>query len=122
MRPRGEDGGRSRFSMSSLRGAGSERGAGLFAALVLFFAALMGCSRPIDEKRCVQLLDHYTDRLIDQSRPGASSSEREQLRARARAKALLDPEFRACPERVTEEAFNCAANAASSDEMERCLM
>lgn len=101
---------------------GARASFGPLLVLVLACTSAFGCSKLIDEKRCAELLDHYTDRLIDQSRPRATAGEREQLRSRTRAKALLDPEFRACPQRVSEEAFDCAVRASSSDEIERCLM
>lgn len=118
MRAERDDRRRDHLRMSALRFR--PLGRAPLGALVLL--SLVGCSTLIDERRCIELLDHYTDRLIDQARPGASNGERAKLKSLAREKARLDPEFRACPQRVTEAAFECASRAATSDEIERCLL
>ncbi len=85
-------------------------------------AALSGCAKPLDENECAQLLDHYTEKVIDQARPSAKPSERAKWVAEARQKAARDPEFAACTSRVRRDQYECALNANNADEVERCLM
>lgn len=71
---------------------------------------------------CTTLLDHYTEKVIDQARPSASQAERSALILEARQKSKLDPEFSACANRVSRAEFECAMQAVNADQIERCLM
>ena len=90
--------------------------------LLLSATVTLGCSKPLSEAECFELLDVYTDKLVQQARPSASSAERSEMQLQARQKALLDPEFGKCPQRVTQKQLRCARQAASADEIERCLL
>jgi hypothetical protein len=83
---------------------------------------VVACSKPITEDECGQLLDHYTDKVIDQTRSKANRGERRQMILEARQKAKLDPAFSECSSRVTRAAFDCALSAQSADQIERCLL
>lgn len=84
--------------------------------------SLVACDRPITDEECGQLLDHYTDKVIDQTRAKANRGERRQLLLEARQKAELDPEFAECSRRVSRAALDCAMSAQSADQIERCLL
>ena len=96
----------------------------IFSSVAFFTAALClsGCGRSLEEPECVKLLDRYTDKVIDQARPSASTAERRELTLAARKKAELDPEFAECSNRVTRSQFECAMAADSADQIERCLL
>ena len=83
---------------------------------------LVGCGRPLNDEECTRLLDRYTEKVIDQARPGASQAERSELVLEARQKAALDPEFAECSRRVSRNEFECAMKAGNADQIERCLM
>jgi hypothetical protein len=91
-------------------------------AWLLVPLVLVGCGRPLSQNECLDLLDRYTDKIIDQARPSAGQGERIQLVREARKKASLDPQFAECPSRVSRSAFECAMAAANADQMERCLL
>lgn len=84
--------------------------------------SLAGCGRSLSEEECRGLLDRYTDKLIDQTRPSVKPVERQDLVDQARSKASTDPEFLACPSRVRRSQYECAMDAADVDAMERCLL
>lgn len=91
------------------------------AGLALCLSAT-GCGKPLSQEECGTLLDHYTEKVIDQARPKASRAERSELVFEARQKAQLDPEFSACSSRVSRNEFECAMQAVNADQIERCLM
>lgn len=97
---------------------------GLKAQLICGMCVLSatGCQKPLTESECAQLLDHYTERVIEQSRPSAKPAERAKLVGEARLKAARDPEFAACSTRVRRTQFECALASQSADEIERCLL
>lgn len=68
------------------------------------------------------MLDRYTDKLIDQSKPSLKPLERQDLILKARQKAAADPEFQSCPRRVRRAQFECAMAAGDADAIERCLL
>lgn len=92
------------------------------ATFVAPLCFLWGCQRPLEETECVSLLDRYTDKVIDQARPSTSTAERRDLTLAARKKAELDPAFAECSDRVSRAQFDCAMQAQSADQMERCLL
>lgn len=81
-----------------------------------------GCSPRLSEEECFKLLDHYTDKQIDQARPSTRSAERSILLEQARARASTDPEFATCRTEVSRSAYDCAMAAGSADAIERCLL
>lgn len=93
--------------------------------LCLVLAACLGvasCRPALSEQECVKLLDHYTDKQIDQARPSTRPAERSLLIDQARARAAGDPEFATCTKKVSRSAYECAMAAASADAIERCLL
>jgi hypothetical protein len=98
----------------------SVRGAHLWAFLLIL--AVTGCGKPLTDEECTQLLDRYTEKVIDQARPKAGQAERSELVLEARQKAALDPEFAECSRRVSRKEFDCAMAAGNADQIERCLM
>jgi hypothetical protein len=97
------------------------RSAGLWGTLVLGLAC-SACQPRLNDEECFQLLDRYTDKVIDQARPGAGQAERMELAQKARKLAQQDPAFTECSSRVTRKAFTCAMDAHNADQMERCLL
>jgi hypothetical protein len=86
-------------------------------------ALLLAACRPaITEQECLKLLDHYTDKQIDQARPSTRPAERFVLIEQARVRATSDPEFATCTTKVSRSAYECAMAAGSADAIERCLL
>ncbi len=83
---------------------------------------LSGCGRPLSEQECVELLDRYTEKVIEQARPSTSQAERSELVLEARQKAKHDPQFAECRVRVSRADFECAMRAGNADQIERCLL
>lgn len=92
-----------------------------FMAAVLALGTT-GCGSTVTEEECRQLLDHYTDKQIDQARPSTNKRGRIELRMEAQKKASVDPEFQRCSAAVSRRQFECAMAAASADQIERCLL
>ena len=86
---------------------------------VLLFAA---CGKPPSHEECDALLEHYVELLAHSDRPGTNAAELHKLQIQAREKAKDDPEFRACSERVSRRAYDCAMNASNPDLLEQCLL
>lgn len=91
-------------------------------ALLCLLTLCSACQEPITQDECGLLLDRYTEKVIDQSRPSTLAGERARLIEQARIKAARDPEFQECTSRVTRSKFECAMKAPDADEMERCLL
>jgi hypothetical protein len=93
-------------------------------SLLLQLVHLCGCSKPLDERECDELLDHYTERLLLEERPRLSRVEvrKKQDEARELARAAPQFEYALCPELVSREQFECALSAADVDAIERCLL
>lgn len=89
---------------------------------MLLCSACLSCRPALSEHECLKLLDHYTDKQIDQARPSTRAAERPALIDQARARALTDPEFRNCSAQVSRRAYECAMAADSADAIERCLL
>lgn len=85
-------------------------------------ALLSACGARVTPEECNQLLDHYTEKVIDQARPSTSLSQRMELVQQAREKAAQDPEFASCTARVSRRKWECAMRAPDADEVERCLL
>lgn len=86
------------------------------------FLFLSSCQKPLEEGECLDLLDRYTDRVIEQSRPSTPRARRAELQKQARKKAQLDPEFARCARAVSRTQFECAMAAGTADQIERCLI
>jgi hypothetical protein len=82
----------------------------------------VSCGKPLSQTECEQLLDHYTDLLVQAYRPESTGPQRIVARASARAKAKRDPAFVQCSSKVSRAAFECAMNAANPDALEQCLL
>jgi hypothetical protein len=93
--------------------------AALCASCALFCCS---CGKPPTADECQALLEHYVELLVSSDRPGTSAAELQKLQLQAREKAKGDPEFRACSERVSRRAFDCAMSAPSADILEQCLL
>jgi hypothetical protein len=84
----------------------------------------MGCDRKLDRTECLKLLDRYTELLVKDEEPEALPERIAQAQARARATAHKDTrfDFSSCSSHVTRKEFECAMNAPTVDEVERCLV
>lgn len=82
----------------------------------------VGCQQPLTATECGTLLDRYVELLLNSDRRDTTAAERFRLREETRRKAATDPEFCACPNRVTRAQFECAMKALNVDDMERCLV
>ena len=80
------------------------------------------CQEPLSSEECQDLLTHYTEMQIEQARPSTSTRERLELKRAAQTKAQLDPEFARCSSAVSRTQFECAMQAPSADQIERCLL
>jgi hypothetical protein len=84
--------------------------------------SLSACAKPPNRDECDALLDHYVELLVTSDRPGTNASELHKLQLQARQKAVRDPEFRACSQRVSRRAYECAMSASNPDKLEQCLL
>jgi len=96
----------------------------LLAWCVLGSGALLlaACRPALSEDECLKLLDHYTDKQIDQARPSTRPADRFVLIEQARVRAASDPQFATCTAQVSRSAYECAMAASSADAIERCLL
>lgn len=79
------------------------------------------CGPSLSQEECFKLLEHYTDKQIDQARPSTRSADRSVLLEQARTRAATDPEFATCRS-LSRSAYDCAMAAGSADAIERCLL
>jgi len=100
------------------------RGRTRFVAELLVGCALLvqGCDKRPSHEECEALLDHYVELLVNSDRPGTNAAEKHKLQLQAREKAKEDPEFSACPERVSRHELECAMKASNADLLEQCLL
>ena len=100
------------------------RPAALLAVLLVTSAALafVACAKPPSHAECDALLDHYVELLVNSDRPGTSGAELHKLQLQARQKAVRDPEFEQCSQRVSRRAYECAMSALNADKLEQCLL
>lgn len=101
-----------------------KRAAARFAVTLLACGALLpcACSKPPSHDECDALLDHYVELLVSSDRPGTSAGELHKLQLQARQKAVADPAFGECSQRVSRRAYDCAMNAPNADKLEQCLL
>ncbi len=98
------------------------RGLRAWACLVGCAVLSQGCEKRPSPAECDALLDHYVELLVHSDRPGTNAAELQKLQQQAREKAKVDPEFAACPERVSRRELECALHAANADLLEQCLL
>ncbi|HET7540730.1 MAG TPA: hypothetical protein VFK05_12685 [Polyangiaceae bacterium] len=98
---------------------GSSAARWLLLSCALFSQA---CGKRPSPAECDALLDHYVELLVNSDRPGTNAGELHKLQQQAREKAKSDPEFAACPERVSRRELECALSAANADLLEQCLL
>ncbi|HEV8550030.1 MAG TPA: hypothetical protein VGQ57_13395 [Polyangiaceae bacterium] len=91
----------------------------LGAAWLAFIVS--ACGRHPTPVECNALLDRYTEKLVGSDRPEVKGGELEKVKADARARAAEDPEFLACPRKVSRWQYECAMQAETVDRMEICL-
>ena len=92
------------------------------ASLVVGALLLTSCGKPVTQSECDQLLQRYTEKVIDQARPSTNQAERLELIAKTRQAAKIDPAFATCTQQVSRTEFECAMAANNADEIERCLL
>jgi hypothetical protein len=81
-----------------------------------------GCSKPLAESECIELLEHYVELLLKSDNPSTTAQERLRLKQEARAKARRDPAFAECSSEVERSQFECAMAATHPDHLEQCLL
>ena len=104
-------------------GVGPRRGARLFFCGSALAGAL-SCGKRLDSAECAALLDRYTERLVREESPGASPERVAEATRAARDLARRSPvfEFDRCAARISRREFECAMQAPTVDEIERCLV
>jgi hypothetical protein len=91
--------------------------------LTFLVAALLGaCGKPVTPDECNQLLDRYVELLAKSYGTEASATRLMEMQVEARAKASRDPAFAQCATRVSRGELECAMQAPSADDLERCLI
>jgi len=95
----------------------------MMRALLLSCALLaQACGKHPSHDECAALLDDYVELLVSSDRPGTNAAELHKLKLQARDKAKEDPEFAACPQRVSRRELDCAMSAPNADVLEQCLL
>jgi hypothetical protein len=96
---------------------------GVLAVLASSLGSL-GCGKALSDDECTHLLDRYTEMLAKSQNAKIPAQRVLELQERARELARQDPayEFADCSKRVSRRNFECAMQAPSVDEMERCLI
>lgn len=94
------------------------------AATPLLGVLALGCGKALSEDECHALLDRYTELLARSQNAQIPAQRVSELQGRAREIAKNDPayEFADCSQRVSRRDFECAMQAPSVDELERCLI
>ncbi|HOU94705.1 MAG TPA: hypothetical protein PLU22_26825 [Polyangiaceae bacterium] len=85
-------------------------------------AGVAGCGPRLSDRECRDLLDRYTLLLLRAEAPRLPADEIDRLRVQAQVRLAARPELARCAGRVSRRAYDCAMRAASSDEIERCLL
>jgi hypothetical protein len=83
-----------------------------------------GCGKALSDEECGSLLDRYTELLAKSQNAQLPAHRIAELQGRARELAGSEPayEFADCSKRVSRRNFECAMQAPSVDEMERCFI
>lgn len=95
---------------------------GRSALVTLLLLLATGCGKRLETTECQQLLDHYVELLLRDDRPKSSAGEVLRLQQEARKKAVHDPAFRECSQRVSRKSFDCAMAAEDANRLEQCLL
>jgi hypothetical protein len=92
--------------------------------VILCALAVAGCAKPLREEECVSLVDRYTALLLKEEKPAAAPAEVARAQTAARDLLRREPRFQlaTCSRRIQRSSFECAMQAPSVDEMERCLV
>ena len=88
----------------------------------LLLLLVTGCGKRLETTECQRLLDHYVELLLRDDRPKSSAGEVLRLQQEARKKALHDPAFHECSQRVSRKSFDCAMGAEDANRLEQCLL
>lgn len=88
----------------------------------LFGAPACNLGPALTEPECERLLEHYTDKQIDQARPSTPPGVRARLIQDALVRAATDPVFLECSRKVSRSQYECAMAAGTADAVERCLL
>ena len=88
----------------------------------LLLSLVTGCGKRLETSECQQLLDHYVELLLRDDRPKSSAGEVLRLQQEARKKAVQDPAFHECSQRVSRKSFDCAMDAEDANRLEQCLL
>jgi len=91
-------------------------------ALVCAALALAGCGKRLDPGECDALLDRYVELLLRDDRPKSSAGEILRVQQEARKRALRDPAFQECGQRVSRGSYDCAMHASDANQLEQCLL
>ena len=93
-------------------------------AVALALTGALGCEKPLDERDCERLLDHYTELLVREENPGATPVQVALEMDEARALSRKDPRFELaeCGKKLSRSSYTCAMAAPSVDAIERCMM
>jgi hypothetical protein len=89
--------------------------------VLLALVGAWGCVRHATPAECDALLDRYVELLLREQDPEVGAGELAAKKELARAKALNDAEFAACPKEVGAGEIRCAMLAGNVDEFEKCL-
>ena len=88
----------------------------------LLLLVVTGCGKRLETTECQQLLDHYVELLLRDDRPKSSAGEVLRVQQEARKKAVQDPAFHECSQRVSRKSFDCAMGAEDANRLEQCLL
>ena len=91
-------------------------------ALGTLLLLVTGCGKRLETTECQQLLDHYVELLLRDDRPKSSAGEVLRVQQEARKKAVQDPAFHECSQRVSRKSFDCAMGAEDANRLEQCLL
>jgi hypothetical protein len=94
------------------------------ACAALLAVSSSSCAKSLSDDDCNALLDRYTELLAKSQNAQIPAQRINELQQRARELAKSEPayEFADCAQRVSRRHFDCAMQAPSADEMERCLI
>jgi len=92
------------------------------AAVIAIAACLLVACRPkITPDQCDQMLGRYSQLVVRERFPDASSDQVSSEENREKGEARGDDAFKNCSAEVSQTEFACAMGAASADALEKCL-
>jgi hypothetical protein len=97
---------------------------GVAAGAAAMVVVVTGCGRPVAEEECRTLVERYAELLVKEEEPGANPERVARVQAEARTAAEKNSAFElsTCTKKVSRRSYECAMNAPSVDEIERCLV